>query len=237
MNTQHQIAMKEHDMQPTNSNLIRWAGIAAMLAGAIFVGIQPIHPADALASVTTSLWAVITPLKTAMCMLFLLSITGLYARQAARAGWLGLAGFLMLTLSWALQLTFIFAEAFILPVLAPVAPTFVESFFSILNGSTSQIALGALPALYTLVGIMYIFGGLVFGIATLRARVMPRWAAGLLVVAAAITPAAALIPHPLNRVLAVPTGIAFVCLGYALWSERRANTTMPVSGSVMSPLS
>ncbi len=35
-------------------NLIRWAGLAAMAAGIIFAGIQPIHPLDVLASVTTT---------------------------------------------------------------------------------------------------------------------------------------------------------------------------------------
>ena len=65
----------------------------AVAAGVIFAGIQPIHPPDVVESVTTSAWAIITPLKTAMCMLFLLGITGLYARQVEKAGWLGLAGF------------------------------------------------------------------------------------------------------------------------------------------------
>ena len=41
------------------ANLIRWSGLAAMGAGIIFAGIQPIHPPDVLASVTTSLWAVV----------------------------------------------------------------------------------------------------------------------------------------------------------------------------------
>ena len=34
-------------------NLIRSAGLAAMGAGIIFAAIQPIHPLDVLASVTT----------------------------------------------------------------------------------------------------------------------------------------------------------------------------------------
>ena len=75
-------------MEPTASGLIRWAGLAAMGAGIIFAGIQPIHPPDVVASVTTAAWSIITPLKTAMCLLFLVGISGLYARQADQAGWL-----------------------------------------------------------------------------------------------------------------------------------------------------
>jgi hypothetical protein len=56
-----------------------------MGAGIIFAGIQPIHPPDVVASVTTGAWAIITPLKTAMCLLLLLGIVGLYARQVKEA--------------------------------------------------------------------------------------------------------------------------------------------------------
>ena len=95
-------------MKITSSNLMRLAGLSAVVAGAIFAGIQPIHPADVVESVTTGAWAIITPLKTAMCLLFLVGITGLYARQVEQTGWLGLAGFLMLSLSWALMTAFVF---------------------------------------------------------------------------------------------------------------------------------
>src|SRR4028119_2530331 len=63
---------KERNMKPPASKLIRWAGLAAMAAGIIFVGIQPIHPLDVLSSVTTTQWVVIQSLKTAMCLLGLL---------------------------------------------------------------------------------------------------------------------------------------------------------------------
>jgi hypothetical protein len=209
-------------MKITASSLIRWAGLAAMVAGIIFAGIQPIHPPDVLSSVTTGTWAIITTLKTVMCLLFLIGITGIYARQVEEAGWLGLAGFLLLTLSWWLQTAFVFAEAFILPVLATTAPKFVDGLLGTLAaGRASEVNLGALPALYNLgVGIPYMLGGLLFGIATLRAGILPRWPAGLLAVAAVLTPAAALLPHAIQRLAAIPVGIALAWLGYALWSER-----------------
>ena len=99
-----------------------------MVAGIIFAGIQPIHPPDVLASVTTGTWAIITSLKLAMCFFFLLGITGLYARQVEESGRLGLVGYLLFSLCWALQTGFVFAEPLILPVLATAAPTFVESY-------------------------------------------------------------------------------------------------------------
>ena len=207
-------------MKPTAAHLIRWTGLAAMAAGIIFAGIQPIHPPDVVASVSTGAWAIITPLKTAMCLLFLLGIAGLYARQVDEAGWLGLAGALLLSLSWALQTAFVFAEAFIAPPLASTAPGFVNGLLGVSYGHTGGIDLGALPAIYGLIGILYLLGGLLFGVATLRARVLPRWPAALLAVAALLTPAAALLPHAIQRLAAIPVALAIAWLGYALFSER-----------------
>jgi hypothetical protein len=220
-------------MKITASSLIRWAGLAALVAGIIFAGIQPIHPPDELSSVTTGTWAIITTLKTVMCLLFLIGITGIYARQVNEAGWLGLAGFLLLTISWWLQTAYVFAETFILPPLATTAPQFVDGLLGTVAASrASEVNLGALPAIYTVgVGITYMLGGLLFGIATLRAGILPRWPAGLLAVASVLTPAAALLPHAIQRLAAIPVGLALAWLGYALWSERRGQASDPIRGS------
>ncbi|WP_040383597.1 hypothetical protein [Deinococcus apachensis] len=208
-------------MTLTAPTLIRWSGLAALVAGLYFAAIQPIHPPDVLASVTTTAWAVITPLKTVMCLLFLLGLVGLYTRQLHKVGWLGLAGYLLLSLFWALQTALIFTEAFILPPLATVAPKFVDGVLGVVSGHPTGMNLGALPLLFVLAAIPYVFGGLLFGIATFRAGILPRGAAGLLAVAAALTPLAALLPHSIQRLAGMPVGLALAWLGYALWSERR----------------
>ena len=219
---------KESTRRITAPKLVRWAGLAAVVAGIIFAGIQPIHPPDVLSSVTTGAWALIMPLKFAMCLLFLVGITGIYARQVREAGWLGLAGFLLFSLNWALLAPFGFAEAFVLPLLATEAPTFVGSFLGMFNGNPGEMDLGALAMVYAVSGVMYMLGGLLFGVATLRAGVLPRWPAGLLAVAATLTPLAALLPHDIQRLAAIPVGLALAWLGYALWSERREQASEPV---------
>jgi hypothetical protein len=75
-----------------------------------------------------------------------------------------------------------------------------------------------------------VLGGLLFGIATLRAGILPRWAAGLLAVGAVAPVVLAQLPHPLDRTFAVPVGIALAWLGYALWSERREQAADPEDG-------
>src|SRR5919197_3273830 len=119
-------------MKTTASNLIRWAGLSAVVGGSLFA--FRIHPPDTLSSVTTNEWAIVHLVGLAMCLLNLLGITGIYARQAKEVGWLGLAGYLLFGLMWALTAAFQFAEAFILPLLATDAPKFVEAFLGIGSG-------------------------------------------------------------------------------------------------------
>jgi len=223
MNIRSNTVSKQRNTRIAGSSLIRGTGLAAMAAGLIFTVIQPIHPPDVLASVTTGAWAIITAFKLAMCFFFLIGITGLYARQVEESGRLGLAGYLVFSFSWALQSGFVFVEVLVLPVLASAAPQFVDSYLGIVNGHPGTMDIGALPAVYNLlVGIPYMLGGLLFGIAMFRARVLPRWPAALFALVALLTPAAALLPHAVQRMAAgMPMGIAFAWLGYALWSESR----------------
>jgi hypothetical protein len=95
-------------------------------------------------------------------------------------------------------------------------------------GHTGGVDLGVLPTLYSVVGISYMLGGLLFGIATFRAGVLPRLPAALLAIAAALTPLAALLPHAEQRYAAIPVALALAWLGYALWSERRASASQAV---------
>jgi hypothetical protein len=207
-------------MKPTASKLIRWAGLSAMVAGICFVVLALLHPPNVLSSVTTTRWVIVHSLALAMSLFGLLGMMGLYARQVKEAGWLGLAGFLLLSLWLVLILPFTFFEVFFLPLLATEAPTFAEGFLGILTGSASEINFGVLAALWKLSGVLLLLGGLVFGIATFRAGILSRWAAGLLAVGCVLTPAAALLPPELQPLVAVPIGVGLAWLGYALWSER-----------------
>jgi hypothetical protein len=194
MNTKGKNSTKESKTKVTASTLMRLAGLSAMAAGIIFAAIQPIHPPDFLPSVTTTAWATIMPVKLVMCLLFLLGFTGLYARQIEETGWLGLVGYLMLSLTWVIQTAFIFAETFILPVLAVPSPQFVESFLGIVNGFPGEMNIGALPAIYGVAGLLYMLGGLIFGIASFRARILPHWAAGLLEKTSEVAPGKVNVP-------------------------------------------
>jgi len=217
-------------MKPTASKLIRWAGLSAMVAGICFVVLGLLHPPEILSSVTTTRWAIVHSLAIAMSLFGLLGITGLYTRQVEAAGWLGLAGYLLLSLWLVLILPFTFFEVFILPLLATEAPAFAEGFLGIFTGSAGEMNFGVLADLWTISDVLLLLGGLVFGIATLRAGILSRWAAGVLTVGVGLAPAFALLPHELEPLAAVPIGVGLAWLGYALWSERREQAAEPVAG-------
>ena len=206
----------------TADTLVRATGPFAIAAGLIFAGIQPIHPPDFVGSVTTTPWAVIISLKFAMCLFFIVGTVGLYVRQMGRAGWLGLASFILFVMSWWLQTGFVFAELFLLPPLAPVSPEFVDSLLGIVNQHPGTLDIGAMGTVYGVLSVLYLLGGILLGVATVRAGVLPKAPSIVLALAALLTPAAALLPHEFQRYAAIPMGLAFVWLGFALWFPRRS---------------
>ncbi len=159
----------------TTAKLLRLAGLSAMLAGLCYVLVGIFHPPNVPSSVTGTRWQVVHFLACAMCFFAVLGMVGLYARQATKTGWLGLVGFVMLTLWFVLIMGFTFVEAFILPKIATTDPKFVTAWMGMLVGPASKMDLGVMPTLWTLTAPIYIVGGLAFGIATFRAGILPRW--------------------------------------------------------------
>jgi hypothetical protein len=230
MNTNRQttVAKKESRMTITGSKLLHWAGISAILAGIFYVMVGLFHPLNVLSSVTTTRWEIVHVLASAMCFFGLLGLAGLYARQWKQTGWLGLIGFLLLSLWLVVIMGFTFVEVFILPMLATTTPAFVEGFLGVYSGSSGG-DFGVLTAVWNLTAPIYLLGGLLFGIATFRAGILSRWAGVLLALGTALAPVAALLPPEYQPKVAVPVGLGLAWLGYSLWSERREHASDPVS--------
>jgi hypothetical protein len=213
------------DTKPNTSDLLGIAGLSALLAGTCYVLVGVFHPPNISSSVTSTRWEIVHILACAMCFFGLLGMAGLYARQAKKIGRLGLAGFAIFSLWLVLIMGFSFVEAAILPRIATSDPRFVDGWFRMLTGSASTVNLGALSTLWTLTAPIYMVGGLLFGVATFRARILPRWAGALLAAGTVLAPVAGLLPNASQPKMAVPVGLALAWLGYALWSERRAETS------------
>jgi hypothetical protein len=216
-------------MSITSSTLVRASGISAVLAGLIFIGVQINHPPLNATTITTAEVTIRNTAKLAMGALALAGITGMYLRQIRQVGVLGLIGYLMFSGFYVVSMPIEFTAAFVLPSVAHIDPRYVNDVLAAAVGGTAAGDIGLLPAVFLLAGVLYMAGGLVFGIALSRARVLARWAAVLLAVGTSATLALAVLPDSFNRPFAVPTGIALVGLGFSLWREQRGKS--PESGS------
>lgn len=214
-------------LKVTAPKLIRSAGLAAVVAGLLFVVIQPLHPADVLASVSTDAWRVIHYLSLVMVLLFVVGLIGIYARQVEELGWLGLAGFIVLNLGLLLTAGLGVVEVFVLPLLVESEPAFVQGFLGMVGGDPTGADLGAMPTLWSASSVGFLAGTFLFGIANFRAGILSRWASGIFAVGMLVSaPMVALLGNA--RVAAVPVGIGLAWLGYSLWADPRGRVSKAV---------
>jgi hypothetical protein len=147
------------------------------------------------------------------------ALIGIYGPQSRAAGTFGLWAFVVVFLGTVLAAGDIWAEVFVWPTLAQVAP-------SMMSGSATDMSS------YLIVGLNVSFplfgiGLILFGVATIRAGVYPRWAAVLLIVSIPVTmfldPTAGTFQEPIGQML---WGFAVAALGfYALRREPSSNSS------------
>src|SRR5215217_4429632 len=83
-------------MTVTPTALGRAAGVAAIVAGLTFTGVQIGHPHLDVTSVGTVEWTIRNSAKAVFAALALAGITGMYLRQVRQMGVAGLIGYLLL---------------------------------------------------------------------------------------------------------------------------------------------
>jgi hypothetical membrane protein len=138
------------------------------------------------------------------------ALIGIYQRQSRPAGTFGLWAFAVAFLGTTLTVGNVWAEVFVWPTLAQVAPNTMSG--SIMD--TPSYLVAGLNVSFPLFGI----GLILFGVATLRASVYPRWASVLLIVSIPVTmfldPTPGSFQESIGQIL---LGIAVAALGwYAL---------------------
>ena len=215
-------------MTVTTSKLTRAAGLAAVAAGLIFIGVQVNHPHLDAISITTTEMLIRDLLKVLMAALAVVGITGMYLRQVTRAGVLGLIGYLLLSTGYLIIMSSSFVAAFILPSIADNNRAYVNDVLTAALGGHAIGGIGLLQHAIRVQGVTYLAGGLLFGIALYRARVLARWAAALLAVGGLLSAALTMMPDAFYRLLAFPNGIAMIALGYSLWGEQRTPPALAV---------
>jgi hypothetical protein len=208
-------------MTITSNRLAAAAGLCAAAAGAIFIGVQMGHPHLDATSIQSTEMAVRGTLKVLMAVLALAGIAGMYLSQVRRSGVLGLVGYLVISLGYFLIFATTFAAAFVLPSVAASDPGYVNDVIAATTGHSPVGDVGAVAILAKVQDFAYLAGGVVFGIALFRARVLARWATVLLAVGGVVSALLAMMPDAFYRLLAFPNGIAMIGLGISLWLGQR----------------
>jgi predicted neutral ceramidase superfamily lipid hydrolase len=172
----------------SSSDLIRWSGLAAILAGVAFL-------VDTWFSFTMQEVAWTNVAFLVALPLMLVALLGLHALQKTHGGRIGRVGFLIV-------------------VVASLAQ--VLSFIVFLLGSEALILWLSVLGYYVAVPV----GLMLYGVATLQARVLPRWCGlGLIII------------PPVTVVLGNSGWILFallwLALGYVLWSWKGTAAGQP----------
>jgi hypothetical protein len=216
----------------SSTRLFRLSGVALLVALPIQVVGWILHPpGEELVDLLDSLQG---PAHFVLCVSWvfaLLGLPGLYARQAHRAGVLGLVGFVLTVLMAAYHVYLLLFEAVAAPLLAedPATQAVIAPEGQLEHGgSISDFAVPLILAFP------------LFGIATLRAGVLPRWAGWLPVASVPIFfLTMAILPSRLPGAVS-PIAAQYYLLflgyawgGYALWTgnewarDSAARTTLP----------
>jgi hypothetical protein len=209
----------------TTTTLTRTAGLSAIAAGLLFIGVQINHPHLDAQFATTAEYTIRQGLKILMSVFSLIGITGMYLPHVKRMGVLGFLGYLVFGAGYLIMMSVLVIATVVLPALAVSTPDYVNDVLAVAMGGHATGDIGLMAPLNMVMGLTFLGGGLIFGIALFRANVLARWAALLLSFGSLATIAIPLLPMVNERLFALPTGVALIGLGWSLWRKQRAAST------------
>lgn len=206
------------------SDLVRWSGLSAVVVAVLVViaeigEFSLIRNQSTAAVGATSPWTIIMLLYLLAFLFGLWALTGLYIRQLAESGLLGLVAFLVAFAGTALGIGFTWTGLFVVPSLANMAPEFLNMI------DAGEVA----PAFFT--GFLFSnglfgLGWLLFGLASYRAQVFSRGASIFMAIAGLVNLVFDFMDIPFSGII---FGIALVWLAYPLW---RGAAETPQAASV-----
>ena len=208
----------------SSKTLFRLSGLALLMALPIQIVGSLLHPpSEEVVDVLKSIYGPAHIIIFVSWVFALLGLPGLYARQAHRAGVLGLIGFVLTMLAAAYHFYLLLYEAYATPLLAK------ETATQALIGPGGPLAHGA-GALGPL-AFALILAFPLFGIATVRAGVLPRGSGWLQIVCVPVFFLGMILLPPEVQArlpgMATPIAMQYYLLflgyawgGYALWTEK-----------------
>jgi hypothetical protein len=153
------------------SPLAQVAGPIAIVAGVLVIATRlvtmvtiPSDLSSLQAAVLTPLFAINSAASIVAFALLVLALVALYEREGRAAGWFGLIGMSAALIGTVFMAGDWWYEAFAVPWMADVAPVVFET------GAGGRLLVGGLASF-----ALFSLGWALFGAASIRARVFPRW--------------------------------------------------------------
>ena len=209
-----------------SAKLIRWSGLAAMLGGLLWMVLGFLQGMAESTKVLGLTEGAYSRMNTASLLLLAAGLAGLYARQAGRFGRLGVAGFVLAFIGLALM------------VLGNVIEWWISDLIF------ADVPLGEFkPGAHAgwgifLIGLCVLAVGLVLvGIATIQAKVLPRWSRVLPLVIGLLLASGFLVALSIGEwglwLIVLSLGPGSMLLGYVVWSDQAG---APVQSGVRPPV-
>lgn len=192
----------------SESTLYRLGSVGVVL-GAVLIALASLvpMPEDLKASAASGMYYLVAIGMLVGAVLLIAGLPALYLRQHRESGVLGLVGFLLML-----------GPAIVITVGLAFAQTLIFPWMATLPLSASQFGQGppALGVFFPVATVLVAVGGVLFGIATLRARVFPRWT-GISFIALVVISLAANFAGPVEVAAEAVYMVALIAFGVALW--------------------
>ena len=174
-------------------DLYRWSGFVGIVIGVLNIIVEllpePIGQPLDLLGNTMGLWV----------------LAALYLRQREASGVFGFMAYVIQSLGMALMVGFLFTEAFVL---------------SGFDAAQRAAVLAGPTGLATVIALAIVtVGAVLFGIATVRAGIFPKWAALLLMIGFVMAPIGVFAPPIVRTAGEVILSTGLIGLGYALITD------------------
>ena len=199
--------MEENSMK-TNT-LIRWGGFAALIASIISIAIEiafmvTIGKQAYSVAAQTAEWSLLYTLRLIATILLMLGLVALFARQNQKMSIFGVVAFVIAAIGTMLVSGFAWALTFTFPAMADAVPEFLDSL-------ASAPSIGVVLTLF-----LVTMGWLLFGIASLRAKVLPTAATWVVIVGSFLALVLNMMKMPMSW-LVFDAGV--IWMGWWLWRE------------------
>jgi hypothetical protein len=175
------------------SDLYRWSGITGIATGVVNVIVELLPE------------GIGQPLEMLANILGLWVLAALYLRQRAASGVFGFIAYVIQSFGMVLVIGFLFTQAFV---------------FSGLDVAQRAAVLAGSAGIATVIGLaLTTIGAILFGIASWRAGLFPKWAAFLLMIGFVIVPIGAASAQIVKSIGEVVLSAGLIGMSYVLFSS------------------